>query len=141
MSAINKNFHENFLRKEQHKLPSEKSFGLVMSAFFLILTFLPTLRQHQVAWHFFVVSLFFLFSGLFFSSILIMPNLMWYKFGLFLHKLVSPVILFIMFYFVFVPVGLLIRLCRKDLLSLAWSKQNTYWITSPTIETSMKDQF
>ncbi|MEQ1723953.1 MAG: hypothetical protein ABL930_12315, partial [Pseudobdellovibrio sp.] len=62
--------------------------------------------------------------------------------GLFLNKIVSPIILFVLFFLVFLPIGLLLKIFRKDILSLKINKeQQSYWIKSETSSTNMVDQF
>jgi len=87
----------------------------------------------------------FLVCALVFPSVLAPLNRVWLRFGLLLHKIVSPVVLGIMFYLVITPIGLLMRALGKDPLRLKFDKQsNSYWIErvppGPTPE-SLKDQF
>ena len=69
-------------------------------------------------------------------------NQLWGQFGLLLNKIISPVILGLLFFSAFVPVGLILKLCKKDVLDLKINKQQkSYWITSENDLSSMKDQF
>ncbi|MCK6431211.1 MAG: SxtJ family membrane protein, partial [Burkholderiaceae bacterium] len=72
-------------------------------------------------------------------------NRAWTRFGLLLHKIVSPIVLGFLFYIVVTPLGLLMRLLGKDPLRLRWDRQSsTYWIerkpAGPKPET-LSDQF
>jgi hypothetical protein len=72
-------------------------------------------------------------------------NRLWLRFGLLLHKIVSPLVLGIMFFLVITPIGLLMRAVGKDLLRLKFDKRSSsYWIErlppGPPPE-SLKDQF
>ncbi|MGY8961232.1 MAG: SxtJ family membrane protein, partial [Alphaproteobacteria bacterium] len=70
-------------------------------------------------------------------------NLIWFKFGLLLHKIVNPVIMGLLFYVTIMPIGLILRLCGKDVLNLRINKNAaTYWIRREPVESdSMRNQF
>jgi hypothetical protein len=76
-----------------------------------------------------LVSGIFLLSALLRPSVLSRLNRLWTKFGLLLSKITNPLILGLMFFFVFAPVGLILRLLRKDLLRLKRDSQApSYWL-------------
>lgn len=141
--ALTKNFnHENFDRKEKFKSGTEKSFGLTFGCVFLIIALLPLLRQHPVnVWPLGVAFLFFVFAfGA--PAYFKFPNMLWLKLGLLLNRIVSPVILSVLFFLVFLPTGLLLKLFKKDILGLKLDRTaHSYWIRSADPESSMKDQF
>lgn len=141
--ALTKNFnHENFDRKEKFKSGTEKSFGLTFGCVFLIIALLPLLRQHPAnVWPLGVSFLFFVFAfGA--PAYLKFPNMLWLKLGLLLNRIVSPVILSVLFFLVFLPTGLLLKLFKKDILGLKLDRAaRSYWIRSADPESSMKDQF
>ena len=71
-------------------------------------------------------------------------NLAWYKFGLLLNKIVSPVVLGVLFYLIVTPIGLAARLSGKNLLQRRKPDGPSYWLTRTPIEPrsgSMRDQF
>ena len=75
------------------------------------------------------------------SRILNPLNRIWFKFGLFLGKIISPIIMGFIFFFVVTPIGILMRLLRKDLLHLKFNNKETYWIEKNSIKSKMKNQF
>lgn len=92
-----------------------------------------------------------LLAGAFVGVALVVPSLLaplnrlWLRFGLLLHRIVSPLVLGIMFFLVITPMGLLMRAFGKDLLRLKFDRgAASYWIErsppGPPPE-SMKDQF
>ena len=90
----------------------------------------------------FVTISFLLILGIFNSKILTPLNIIWMKFGLILGGIVSPTIMGIIFFGVVTPVGLLMRLFKKDLLNLRMNNEKSYWIEKDKkIISSMKDQF
>ena len=70
------------------------------------------------------------------------PNYLWFKFGILLGRIVSPIIMALIFYLIIFPTGLLLRLFRKDVLGLRFDKnKKTYWISRDEPMQSMKNQF
>ena len=88
-----------------------------------------------------IVSLIFLILGLINSNILTPLNRLWFKFGIFLGKIVSPIILGTIFFLIVTPTGLLLRLFGKDVINLKYNKNNSYWIKKTGPKNNMKNQF
>ena len=137
--------HESYDRREDVKGSSNRSFGVVFAIVFALIGLLPLLVGGGVrVWSLAVCAL-FLVCALVFPSVLAPLNRLWLRFGLLLHKIVSPLVLGIMFYLVITPIGLLLRSFGKDPLRVAFDKQaSSYWIErvppGPSPE-SFKDQF
>ena len=123
------------------KLPSNRSFGIVFSIVFFIIALWPIKNGLDLRTWALVVSIIFLFLGLINSKILLPLNRIWLKFGLLLGKIISPLVMGIVYFFVVTPIGLFMRLLRKDLLMLKKNKSKSYWITKDKIISSMKNQF
>ena len=124
------------------KKPSNKSFGIVFSIFFLLVFLWPLLHGKDLRIWAIIPSIIFLFLGLFNSNLLTPLNLAWYKLGIFLGKFVSPVVMGIIFFFVVTPIGFIARILGKDFLRLKKNnKLSTYWINKNNQNTTMKKQF
>jgi len=107
---------------------SDKSFGLLFSIVFLILGVLPLYFQNSVNFIFIFASLFFLLVSFLAPNLFKYPNLMWIKLGLLLGKVISPIIMAIIYLSIFFPFNLFFRIFRYDLLSLKKTgKDKTYW--------------
>ena len=109
------------------KLPSNKKFGL----FFSFIIFL-------------VISFVFLLLGLFFPKYLSLLNKGWMIIGLILSKIINPLVLGIIYFGLFTPIGLFRKLIGKDELNLKSEDVNTYWKKRDIInlkQSSFKDQF
>ena len=124
---------------------SERSFGLVFAAFFLIVASLPLLQGHGLRLWAIGIGMAFGIAALAFPAILVPFNCMWARFGMLLHGIVSPVALAVLFYGVVTPTGLIMRLLGKDLLRLRFDRDAaSYWIKrsppGPDAE-SLKNQF
>ncbi len=68
-------------------------------------------------------------------------NKIWYRTGILLGKLISPIVMFIIFFLIVTPIGLLMRIFGKDILGLKFNKNKTYWIIKEHDSNRMKDQF
>ena len=123
------------------KLPSNRNFGIVFFVIFLIISFYPLTSDGDIRRWSLVISIILLILGLTNSKILTPLNRVWFKFGIFLGKIISPIILGIIFFFVVTPTGIVMRLFKKDLLSLKFNDGNTYWINKERTKSEMKNQF
>ena len=102
------------MKKKNIKLSSNRSFGLVFFIVFLLIAFYPSTNHGDTRlWSLFIL-LIFLFLGLLNSRLLLPFNELWFKFGIFLGNLISPVVMGIVFFLVVTPTGLLMRLFQKD---------------------------
>ena len=126
---------------EEIKLGSNRSFGIVFFIVFLLVSLYPLLNEgHPRIWSL-IISLIFLILGLLNSNLLTPLNKIWFKFGIFLGKLISPLVMGIIFFLVVTPIGLLMRMIGKDLLSLRFNTKKSYWIEKDGLKSKMKNQF
>ena len=123
------------------KIGSNKSFGIVFFVVFLLIALYPLTNSQEIRLWSLIISVIFLILGLFNSKILKPLNILWFKFGIFLGKIVSPIIMGVIFFFVVTPIGLLMRFIGKDLLNLKYNKKKTYWIEKNGPKSKMKNQF
>jgi len=137
--------HETLSRHESTGPGSERSFGFVMAGAFALLAGINYWRGgHWWPWMAGLAGL-FLATGWLFPGSLRPLNWIWFRFGMLLHKIVSPLVMGLLFFVTVTPIGLLLRAGRKDMLRLKRdSKSDSYWIVrqppGPAPET-MKDQF
>ena len=68
-------------------------------------------------------------------------NRFWMKVGLFLGKIISPIVMGIVFFFVVTPTGLIMKALGKDILALKKNKNNTYWLEKDNSNNNLKNQF
>ena len=123
------------------KIGSNKSFGIVFFFVFLLIGLYPLTYSEEVRVFSIIISLFFLVTGLLNSKILTPLNKLWFKFGIFLGKIISPLIMGIIFFLVVTPTGLIMRFLGKDVLNLKYNKNKSYWIKKNSPKSKMKDQF
>jgi hypothetical protein len=121
--------HESFSREEALTPSSNRSFGLVMAGAFVLIAMVPWFFGGIFRLWALAIGAAFLVPALVAPGILAPLNRAWLRFGLFLHRIVSPLVLGIMFFLVITPMALIIRMLGKDLLRLRWDKPApTYWI-------------
>ena len=120
---------------------SNKSFGIVFFVVFLLIAIFPLTNSGEIRIWSLIISFIFLILGLLKSKILTPLNNLWFKFGIFLGKIVSPLVMGIIFFFVVTPIGLLMRLLGKDLLNLKYNLNKSYWIEKSGPKSKMKNQF
>ena len=123
------------------KLPSNRNFGVVFFVVFLIISIYPLTYDGDIAKWSFVISIIFLILGLINSKILTPLNRLWFKFGILLGRIISPIIMALIFFAVVTPIGLTMRLLRKDVLNLKYNKKKSYWIEKNGPKSKMKNQF
>ena len=124
-------------------LGSDRSFGLVFAAVFSAIAVWPVLAGNELYWWALAIAVGFLALALMFPRVLAPLNRAWFRFGLLLGRIISPVVMAIIFFAAVVPTALVVKLVRKDLLRLKRNPQaETYWIErDESVSGSMRDQF
>jgi hypothetical protein len=111
------------------KPSSNRVFGLVFAAFFVIIALLPLLRGHSLRRWPLPLAAIFLIAALAAPKILTPLNRAWTALGTVLHRIVNPLVLGVLFYVVFTPFGWLLRRLGKDFLRLRRAPDAaSYWI-------------
>ena len=123
------------------KIGSNRSFGIVFFIVFLLIALYPLTYSSEIRTWSVIISLIFLVLGLLNSKILAPLNKLWSKFGMFLGKIISPLIMGIIFFLVVTPISLIMRLLGKDPLNLKYNNKNSYWIEKKGPKSKMKNQF
>ena len=122
------------------KFSSNKCFGIFFFIFFLAVALYPLLNNEEYRLWALIISLIFLILGLINSSILTPLNLLWFKFGMLLGRIVSPIVMALVFFIVVTPTGLIMKLFKKDLLQLKKKDKKSYWIEKKS-KSKMSNQF
>ena len=123
------------------KIGSNRSFGFVFFVVFLLISIYPFLKDGNIRLWSLIISIIFLVLGLLNSNLLSPLNKLWFRFGLFLGKIISPIIMGIIFFLVVTPIAIIMRLFKKDILNLEFKENNTYWIDKTGPKSKMKNQF
>jgi len=121
--------HEDLSRDQEIEGSSDRSFGLVFTAVFLLIAIWPLFYRESPRWWAVALATIFAIIATWKPALLAGLNRLWLKLGLLLGKIVSPIALGILFYGVVAPIGLVMRLTGKDPLRLKLdSGANSYWI-------------
>ncbi len=123
------------------KISSNKSFGIVFFIVFLIFSIYPIFNSGDLRIWSLIISIIFLILGLLNSSILSPLNKLWFKFGILLGSIISPIVMGIVFFGVVTPTSIIMKIFSKNLLGLKKNNKKTYWVEKPLIKSKMKNQF
>ena len=139
------NFHESVERDDKVELGSNRAFGIVFALVFTLIAIWPLFSGNLPRlWAIGTASIFLLIS-LFFPPLLQPLNVLWFRFGLLLHRFMNPLILGFLFVTTIIPIGVLLRLFGNDPLKKKFDDSSaTYWISRNPAEPkpdTMKNQF
>ena len=123
------------------KKGSNKSFGIVFFIVFLLIGIWPLINNETYRLWSLIISIIFLILGLSNSKLLTPLNNLWFKFGMFLGKIISPLVMGIIFFLFVTPIAILMRIFKKDLLNLKYNDSYSYWIKKNGVKSKMKNQF
>ena len=123
------------------KVSSNKSFGIVFFVFFLIISLFPLLKYGNIRIWAIIPAIIFLILGLLNSPILSPLNKIWFKFGILLGGIMSPIVMGLVFFIVVTPTSLIMRMLGKNLLGLKKENKKSYWVERSPLKSKMKNQF
>jgi hypothetical protein len=126
-------------------LPTNQKFGLFFTAVFVVVAVYSHFKVSDT------FSLVALAIALLFAAITLLSphqlgplNLLWYKLGMLLGKIVSPIVLGIIFFLLITPISLFTRLFGRDELRLRKRNAESYWINRVqhgSISVTFKNQY
>jgi energy-coupling factor transporter transmembrane protein EcfT len=128
--------------KQEIKIKKKNNitFGILFFIFFLIIGLYPLKSDEIIRVWFVVLSLVFLIITIIRPNLFTFLNKLWIKFGILLGKIISPIVMGLVFFFVVTPIGILIRILKKDVMGLKRGK-SSYWINRENKFQTMKKQF
>ena len=126
---------------EDIKIGTNRNFGIVFFIVFLLIAIYPIFNEDKIKIWALIISVIFLILGIINSNFLSPLNKIWFKFGLFLGKIISPLVMGLIFFLIVTPIGLLMRILKKDLLNLKFSNKKSYWINKNKLKSRMDKQF
>ena len=129
------------MKNSKIKIGSNKSFGIVFFTVFLIIAIWPLLNGNDIRYWSLIISIVFLILGILNSKILTPLNKTWFKIGILLGNVISPIVMSIIFFLVVTPTSFIMKILGKDLLNLKKNTKNSYWITKQNKNSRMKNQF
>ena len=123
------------------KKSSSKSFGYLFFGVFLALAVWVYVKNQNLIFWLIGTSLVFLVLTLIKSKLLDVLNDLWIKFGELLGKIVAPIVMSIVFFLIMTPIGLILKIVKKDLLKLKFNNDKSYWVEKDKTIESMDKQF
>ena len=124
-----------------NKKESNRGFGILFFIVFVIISIWPLFKGGDLRLWSLIIAFIFLVLGLLNSKFLTPAKRIWIRFGELLGKIISPIVLSIIFFLLITPIGILMKILRKDLLNLRFTKDKTYWIKRNKDIGSMNNQF
>ena len=126
------------------ELPSNRNFGFFFTFVFAVAA-AYFYYSANVSWAYVFIGAasIFLLVTLIKSDALLPLNKLWMRFGLLLGMIVSPIVLGVIFFGLFTPIAMLMRLSRRDELRLRFTQKASHWISrsEPIKSESFKNQF
>ena len=116
------------------------TFGILFFIFFLIIGLYPLKSGGVIRIWSIILSLIFLITTITKPNLFTYLNRLWIKFGMLLGKIISPIVMGLVFFFVVTPIGILVRVLKKDVMGLKRGAPS-YWINREDKIQSMKKQF
>ena len=116
------------------------TFGILFFIFFLIIGLYPLISIGTIRIWSITVSLVFLIITIIKPNLFTSLNKLWIKFGILIGKIISPIVMGLIFFFVVTPIGILMKILKKDVMGLKRGA-SSYWITREDKVQSMKKQF
>ena len=108
--AMNESVHS----QSEVRIGSDRNFGLLFAAVFLIVATLPLLRGGTLRWWVLALAAAFAVAALVAPAVLRPLNIVWFRLGLALHHVVNPIIMGAIFFCAVTPMGMLLRALGKD---------------------------
>ena len=127
--------------KNKIEIGSNRSFGIVFFFVFLIIGLFPLKNGESINYLLLFISIIFFFLGIINSKFLTPLNKIWFKFGIILGYVISPIIMGLIFFMIVTPIAVLLKILGKDVLNLKKNNNKSYWIVKSKINSSLKNQF
>ena len=126
---------------KKKSINSNKSFGILFFVVFFLYGIWPILSSNEIRIWSLSMGIIFLILGLLNSKLLTPFHNLWLKFGTLLGRIVSPIVMFLVYFVFITPLAVIIRLFGKDLLRIKFNKSPSYWIKREKNIGTMKKQF
>ena len=132
------------MKRKEIVLPSNKKFGLFFSFVFLIICLF--FSDYNFSFFEFVLiftAVIFFILGIGSSAYLTPLNKIWFYFGFYLGKIISPLVIGFIFYFLISPLAIILRFFGRDELKLTKNNSKSYWVivNEDKDDESLKRQF
>ena len=122
-------FHEDYDQRNDVNVGSERTFGIVFAVVFVLIGAFPLIGGHAPRLWALGVGVIFLIAAFAFPAALRPLHIVWYRFGMLLHKIVNPLVMGLLFFITVTPIALIMRLVGKDPLNRQFDPNvSSYWV-------------
>ena len=111
-------------------MPSNKNFGVTFFLVFLIVSIIFYFYNFSFFYYTTTILIGLIFLIISFSKPKILQplNLIWYKFSILLSKIITPIIMLILYTIMFIPIGFYKKIFTKNYLGIKFEKnKDSYW--------------
>jgi predicted membrane metal-binding protein len=116
-------------RMTQDLLPTDRSFGLTFAMFFSLASAWLLWRDGKYWPVTLGAAALFLLAALLFPRVLRPLNIAWMRLGLLLNRVVSPIVIGVMYFGLVTPIATVMRLRGRDVLQRRFDPaRESYWI-------------
>ena len=127
------------------KLPANYKFGYFFSfVFFVLGLYFFFIIYHHIAYLVLIISALFFILARFNPDKLLLLNRLWMKLGIILGTIINPIVMGIIYFSLFVPIGLILRVIGRDELKIKNTKKKSFWrkrSVQNNFKTSFKNQY
>ena len=116
------------MSKNNIHLPENKKFGLFFClVFFLISIYFFYIKVIYLTYIFVALSLCFLILSFTLPKLLLPLNKLWMSFGYLLSLIIKPIVLGAIFFVIFTPISLVMKIFKRDELQIKKPVSDSYW--------------
>jgi len=127
------------------ELPSNRKFGLFFSFIFSLCSLYFYIKFSKSLFiTFLLISVLLLLITIFNDKLLLPFNKLWMRLGMVIGKVITPIIMGIIFFGLFTPISIIMKIFGRDELNLKNEKHQSYWkkrSDSSSSISSFKNQF
>lgn len=119
-----------------------KSFGIIWFLIFFAISFYPLIGNNKINMLSLSASIVFFLISIMQPRILKYFYILWTKLGNFIGYYISIIVMFILYFFLFTPISVILKIMRKDLLNKKIDlKTKSYWLVRKVQPNSLRKQF
>ena len=132
----------DYKRLIEVKVGSERSFGIILAILFFLIGIYPIMGLGEIRLWSLIFAVILILVAFLKPVMLSVPNKIWFKFGIALGAILSPIVMTFIYLIAVVPIGITMNLMGKDILRLKLDKKSkSYWIKRNQPVGTMRKQF
>lgn len=123
-------------------MKKSREFGITFFAIFFLIFLFIFFKNDEANIYLFIISIIFLILGILNAKILLPLRYIWIKFGIYIGKVISPIVIFIIYFSVILLTKITLTIFKKDILKLKFNKNlDSYWEERKKTNIDMNNQF